>query len=573
MGYAVRLTASGDARVNRCREKEERIQVKRNVLVCSLIAVTGGAVVAQISSGDGPKRAEQPAITYPSEWLDELAAIAEQNPDSASTRLRLGLMLEEMGRGREAQRWFNEAARIDPGLTADVLSPVRNKEDDVPVPTGSGGYPTSGPDVIVGELYDLRRHGRAGDITAFSFGTTSCNAGNQNLLWIANTSQHPVIAQHLYRMKDGRFEMIGQSWLKHGFTALTGNLCASQFGYGCSGQGGSVLGVGCSDPYDGGLNGSYSWLGPKHEVNASKGTFPYPYGSYPNNSPIGKRLQVRDHNLKPALNAGALYFIEGHYIAADDAQAGNGLNNASYRRVNVSEGSTNVFSLSFVTGHPTQRERPAIYAWQDFDPDVTINTVDVQDDGRFIVGYKVTDNGDGTWSYEYAVHNFNSDRSGQAFSLPVHQGVNVTDIGFHAVEWHSGAPYSTLPWDATHEDGVLTWQSQTYAQNANANALRWGTLYNFRFVADAPPTDVDAQITLFKPGGFGTPLAAFVDGVAPQDPPSTLGDLNGDGYVNVSDLLILLGAWGECGKTCPADLNDDGWVDVSDLLIMFANWG
>jgi hypothetical protein len=83
VGYAVRLTASGDARVNRCREKEERIQVKRNVLVCSLIAVAGGAVVAQISPGDGPKRPEQPAITYPSEWLDELTALAEQNPGPA----------------------------------------------------------------------------------------------------------------------------------------------------------------------------------------------------------------------------------------------------------------------------------------------------------------------------------------------------------------------------------------------------------------------------------------------------------------------------------------------------------
>jgi len=52
-------------------------------------------------------------------------------------------------------------------------------------------------------------------------------------------------------------------------------------------------------------------------------------------------------------------------------------------------------------------------------------------------------------------------------------------------------------------------------------------------------------------------------------------DLNGDGVVNVSDLLILLSAWGDCpvGAPCPADLNGDGVVNVSDLLILLANWG
>lgn len=57
--------------------------------------------------------------------------------------------------------------------------------------------------------------------------------------------------------------------------------------------------------------------------------------------------------------------------------------------------------------------------------------------------------------------------------------------------------------------------------------------------------------------------------------PEILGDLNGDGVVDVSDLLILLAAWGSCddGRACPADLNGDGAVDVSDLLVLLANWG
>lgn len=54
-----------------------------------------------------------------------------------------------------------------------------------------------------------------------------------------------------------------------------------------------------------------------------------------------------------------------------------------------------------------------------------------------------------------------------------------------------------------------------------------------------------------------------------------LGDLNGDGVVDVSDLLILLAAWGDCPSSdpCPAELNGDDAVDVADLLILLANWG
>lgn len=53
------------------------------------------------------------------------------------------------------------------------------------------------------------------------------------------------------------------------------------------------------------------------------------------------------------------------------------------------------------------------------------------------------------------------------------------------------------------------------------------------------------------------------------------GDINNDGTANVSDLLILLGAWGTCGGTflCGADLNGDTFVDVSDLLVLLSAWG
>jgi hypothetical protein len=49
-------------------------------------------------------------------------------------------------------------------------------------------------------------------------------------------------------------------------------------------------------------------------------------------------------------------------------------------------------------------------------------------------------------------------------------------------------------------------------------------------------------------------------------------DLNGDGFVNVSDFLHLLAEWGEC-PGCPEDIDGDGVVNVIDFLLLLAHWG
>jgi hypothetical protein len=54
-------------------------------------------------------------------------------------------------------------------------------------------------------------------------------------------------------------------------------------------------------------------------------------------------------------------------------------------------------------------------------------------------------------------------------------------------------------------------------------------------------------------------------------PPAIPGDLDGDGEVDVNDLLELLGAWGAC-PGCHEDIDGNGAVNVADLLILLANW-
>ncbi|MCC6321954.1 MAG: hypothetical protein IT438_11035 [Phycisphaerales bacterium] len=375
-------------------------------------------------------------------------------------------------------------------------------------------FPT-GPDVIVGDLSDMQYSGGTNGMHAFAVGTISCNIGTQNLLWVANNNQHPVIGQNMFRLKNGRFEQIGMSWLKHGFTALTQNLCST-----CNGQGGAVLGVGCSDPYVASLNGSQGNLGPRWQVNPTTGVFTYPHAEPAYNGILPRRLQVADVDLVPAQNVGAQYFVEGQYVTADDAAAGHSANNASYRKVNLTY--TSPTSVSYTWAGSTQCTKPAIQAWRDHglgantpDPNVTLVSVDIPGDGRFWIAAKVTDNNDGTWHYEYAIQNLTSERCAGGVRVPIVQGAFPENIGFHDAPYHSGDGIPTNPsqpnttardfsgadWANSFTTTQVRWATETFASNTNANALRWGTLYNFRFDTNAQPGTANPMvIELFKPG-------------------------------------------------------------------------
>lgn len=121
----------------------------------------------------------------------------------------------------------------------------------------------TGPDVIVGRIIGATGAGSqmqnysvsgtgAATLDAVSLGTTSCNIGDALLRWDAFPSAtHPAIGGNMYKFKtvdgSGRFEQIGMSWLKHGFTALAQSECCT-----CQNPGtGSRLGIGCSDPLHG----------------------------------------------------------------------------------------------------------------------------------------------------------------------------------------------------------------------------------------------------------------------------------------------------------------------------------
>jgi len=343
-------------------------------------------------------------------------------------------------------------------------------------------------------------------------------------------TNHPAIAQNLYRMSGGsgnsdRFEQIGQSWVKHTYGAKQANDCS----FGCQ-PGGDFnhLGVGCSDTYFASQSAAQGDLGSRAWINPFTGVFPSNARDHTGHahSAVSHMIVVEGVDLNTTLNPGATYYAELLYVTPDEyawcqAHPGecNMFNNASYRRYTVF-GTT---SFAFSEAEATVRMTPAVNAWVG----ATITPIDLEPpepgtDGRAFMAYKVTGPVAGVWHYEYAIYNQNLDRAIRSFSVPLGCGITVSNLGFHAPPNHPGFPndgtlgnagFSNAAWTTDQSTSAVSWSTETFAQNQNANAIRWGTLYNFRFDSNRPPQATNATIGFFK---TGTPTLVGIQGPSPD---------------------------------------------------------
>ncbi|MEP6788112.1 MAG: carboxypeptidase-like regulatory domain-containing protein [Acidobacteriota bacterium] len=402
---------------------------------------------------------------------------------------------------------------VDGEAKSDVLPALRTPE--------SGSVP--GPDVIVGDLSGLAQFGSSsGTQVGLAIGTDSCNLGTVPLDWFATpANDHP-----------DRFEQIGQSNVKHAFTALQNNIC----NLGCvANPNGTALGSGCSDPYSASLNSGPA-LGSRAWINPFTGAYPRADSATPPNNHNGHthtgpahRILTEISDLNTSLNLGATYYAESQYVTpheyawchdpAHPERNGecNMNNNVSHRQYTVT-GSGSPFS--FAPAATTVQSKPAISEWAGSTA-VSIQP-DPGNDGIGTIAYKVTNPSPGLWHYEYAIYNQNLDRAIQSFSLPMGAGVTLSNVGFHAPPQQPGwtfdgtvgnTGYSALPWAQTQTPTAVTWSSETFAQNQNANAVRWGTLYNIRFDSNRPPTALNATVGFLK---TGAPITVAVQ--APSTP-------------------------------------------------------
>lgn len=409
--------------------------------------------------------------------------------------------------------------------TLTVFGNSKTIDGDAPVnvDNGRGSFDpgSAGLDVSLYSMDSLSSLGRTGAYpngeNGLSMRTTSCNVGTVDIPWNAPMQvTHPVIAMNLYRMKNGRFEQIGWSWLKHGFLATNSNGCGT-----CQNPGtGSKLGPNCSDTYGVGNNGDRFYLGERKEVNPFTGVWTCQNSWFSNYQPdcvrrnngsgldpVAHRLAVLDTDLG---QSGARYFYEAYYVCSNDIDIYNNI--ASREATSSWTGS----QWNFQTIDSQQTVGPAIYRWGQ-----AHKTATPRDEGDVIVAAEVTPIGNGMYHYEYAVYNHSLDRQIREFSVPLPPGATIQNKGFRDIDRNSNNQ-----WTSGVSNDVLVWTSPAFG-SSSANPLMYSSIFNFWFDSNIPPSTGNVGMTLFKPGS-GTSLSAAIKSPAILQAPQTFSTDNTD---------------------------------------------
>lgn len=187
------------------------------------------------------------------------------------------------------------------------------------------------------------------------------------------------------------------------------------------------------------------------------------------------------------------------------------------------------------------------------------------------------------WVTDNDAANCNSDvDNGSAILTSPIMDASVGDPVITYWRWFSNT-YSTNPFEDSmyvevSDDGGSSWVPLETVGPSGPEVLGGWYQKSFAVTDFVAPTDrFRIRFTAEDIGGASV-VEAAVDGVrltglgCDAEP----GDLNGDGLVGVSDLLILLGHWGSCPDpcppTCPGDIDGDCTVGVLDLLVLLGNW-
>jgi hypothetical protein len=149
----------------------------------------------------------------------------------------------------------------------------------------------------------------------------------------------------------------------------------------------------------------------------------------------------------------------------------------------------------------------------------------------------------------------------------------------------------TPPDTASSDSGIAVVQGETAflvakVQKNDDSTITW-FLYVNPTVGDPEPAQDAASLTIpgsdlppavfiYNDGGYSTDEirlgAAWADVLPPEQ---VIGDITGDGVVDIDDLFEVIGAWGACDTPpppCAADLDGNGFVDIDDLFMVLSNW-
>jgi hypothetical protein len=116
--------------------------------------------------------------------------------------------------------------------------------------------------------------------------------------------------------------------------------------------------------------------------------------------------------------------------------------------------------------------------------------------------------------------------------------------------------------------------STVWSNQSTIEDDQWQTVaYDISSVADAQP-DVQIRWTMGTTDSAWTYSGWNIDDIEilSSGGAGVVGDINCDGIINVTDILLVVGGWGPCNDHCAEDIIPDGTINVLDLLHVIGNW-
>ncbi|MCH2153807.1 MAG: hypothetical protein MK089_10750 [Phycisphaerales bacterium] len=183
-----------------------------------------------------------------------------------------------------------------------------------------------------------------------------------------------------------------------------------------------------------------------------------------------------------------------------------------------------------------------------------------------LAGYGTVTWGDWSWDPVSGVGDvevmWQSDTSLYGFQFDVPDGFEV--LALTGLECDEG-------WSLYHNEvRVLAFAAQNGAEiGASENSV--GLIRMDFFASDGELSFVDAVFAAIGGEEIETDSSDTLDLEQQQCSEDIYPSGDGDGQVNVNDVLAVLGDWGASGS--PYDVTGDGAIDVNDILAILNAWG
>ena len=163
------------------------------------------------------------------------------------------------------------------------------------------------------------------------------------------------------------------------------------------------------------------------------------------------------------------------------------------------------------------------------------------------------------------------------------EGSSIITASFNG-ERSGATGYGFLKFMSTNTSTITTTSGGYLFSSGMNQTVSWPSAANFALNLSTSARNLILEDQFIMVGAYQASTTSMIIGNSAYAPKLSIlidtpdqecdADFNDDSYVNVSDMLQLIGSWGACwNKSCDADLDNDNHVSVSDLLLLIDTWG